>query len=289
MPNTEKILSAPYNDLYIYYIQGCVNPDNEITGDDFIGNWQEDDFSFLFFSASSRNKVEKILETQPELILLDQFNMTYEEWQGGRLTPFQIGNFYIIPPWEKRFSSVPCALQPAPCKLTLEIILDPGVVFGTGTHPTTHDCLELLEFLCYEEKIETVLDLGTGTGILALAAGKLGCKRTLGLDFNFLAAKTAKRNIELNQLDDRILIFQGKAQDFIDLSADLVIANIHYDVMKDLITSDGFLQKKWFILSGLLRSQARDITYKLSQLPVNILKSRERDNIWHTFMGRAKE
>jgi len=287
MPNTEKFLSSPYNDLYIYYIQGCVNPDNEITGDDFIGNWQEDDFSFLFFSASSRNKVEKILETQPELILLDQFNMTYEEWQGGRLTPFQIGNFCIIPPWEKKLSSSqqPTANSPMP----LEIILDPGVVFGTGTHPTTHDCLELLEFLCYEEKIETVLDLGTGTGILALAAGKLGCKRTLGLDFNFLAAKTAKRNIELNQLDNRILIFQGKAEDFIDSPADLVIANIHYDVMKDLITSDGFLQKKWFILSGLLRSQARDITYKLSQLPVDILKSRERDNIWHTFMGRAKE
>ncbi len=269
-----------------------MNPDNQITGDDFIGNWQEGDFSFLFFSASSQNKVENILKIQPELILLDQFNMTYEEWQGGRLTPFQIGNFCIIPPWEKKFTSAPenfgSLISHAPCPPPLEIILDPGVVFGTGTHPTTHDCLELLESLYYEENIETVLDLGTGTGILALAAGKLGCKNTLGLDFNFLAAKTAKRNVELNNLDDSILIFQGKAHDFIDLPADLVIANIHYDVMKDLIASDGFLNKKWFILSGLLRSQARDIHYKLSQLPVDILKSRERDGIWHTFMGRKK-
>jgi ribosomal protein L11 methyltransferase len=118
-----------------------------------------------------------------------------------------------------------------------------------------------------------------------LAAARLGCNSALALDFNFLAAKTAKRNIELNGLEDKILAFQGRAEDFIAYPADLVIANIHYDVMKELVAAEGFLSKKWFILSGLLRTEARDIAYKLSRLPVNILKTRERDGVWHTFFG----
>ena len=76
--------------------------------------------------------------------------------------------------------------------------------------------------------------------------------------------------------------------EFIDSSLDLVIANIHYDVMKHLITSQGFLKKKWFILSGLLRSQARDIRFRLSRQPVRILKTWEGDGIWHTFFGETR-
>ncbi|OQY54201.1 MAG: hypothetical protein B6245_21605 [Desulfobacteraceae bacterium 4572_88] len=85
----------------------------------------------------------------------------------------------------------------------------------------------------------------------------------LALDFNFLAMKTTKRNIEINQMKDRILAIQGRAEDFMDCSADLMIANIHYDVMKRLIETEEFLRKKWFILSGLLRNEARDIAWKL--------------------------
>ena len=66
---------------------------------------------------------------------------------------------------------------------------------------------------------------------------------------------------------------------------DLFIANIHYDVMKTLILQDNFYKKKWFILSGILRSQARDITGMLARSPVNILKNWEHDGTWHTFCG----
>lgn len=267
----------PYQDLHIYYLQGRILPCDDLLGSSFIGNWEEEGFSFLFFSSPAHDRVEAVLSRQPELILLDQFRMTYEEWQGGRLAPFEIGNFFIVPPWVKNLD--------LPRNPKLKIILDPGVVFGTGTHPTTHDCLEMLEQLCSEHTVGSVLDLGTGTGLLALAAARLGCPRTLALDFNFLAAKTAKRNIELNGLEDRVLAFQGRAEDFIAYPSDLLIANIHYDVMKELVAADGFLFKKWFILSGLLRTEARDIAYKLSRLPVKLLKTRERDRVWHTFFG----
>jgi len=75
------------------------------------------------------------------------------------------------------------------------------------------------------------------------------------MDFNFLAAKTTRLNILHNRLEDRILSVQGLAEDYISSKADLLITNIHYDIMKDLIVSPGFLTKKKFILSGLLKSQ----------------------------------
>ena len=82
----------------------------------------------------------------------------------------------------------------------LSILLDPGLVFGTGTHPTTRDCLDALELAAGSKKFNTVLDLGTGTGLLALAAAKLGSKGVVAADLNLLAAKTAERNVKLNHL-----------------------------------------------------------------------------------------
>ncbi|MCP4350360.1 MAG: methyltransferase [Desulfobacterales bacterium] len=276
---------SPLNDLYIYYIQGDAEHYTETAWDDFIGNWKEDNFSFLFFSRPSHDKVEKLLKLRPELILLDHYHMTYEEWQGGKVEPFKIGSFFISPPWNTQEAED----KRAGSDSEFHIVLDPGVVFGTGTHPTTRDCLELLEQVCSEENIETVLDLGTGTGLLAIAAASMGCPRTVAVDYNFLAAKTARKNTVLNRLEHKILVARGKAEDFTDYPADLFVANIHYDVMKHLVNSEGFLCKKWFILSGLLRSQARDVAFKLSQLPVTILKQQEQDGIWHTFLGRIKD
>ena len=171
------------------------------------------------------------------------------------------------------------------CIQTLPILLDPGVVFGTGTHSTTHDCLEALEIVFREESPMSALDLGTGTGLLALAAARLGCTRTLAVDINFLAAKTAEKNIRLNYMHDRVVVVQGKAETFIDHPAELIIANIHYDVMERLIRSDGFWGKKWFILSGLLRSEAKNVSYLLAQRSSRIIKHWESKGIWLTFFG----
>ena len=113
----------------------------------------------------------------------------------------------------------------------------------------------------------------------------LGCHTILAVDNNYLAVQTARRNIRLNQLQDRILAVQGMAENCIDISADLMIANIHYDVMRHLIASPGFMAKKYFILSGLLRSQAEDVELYLDNCSVDILNSWSPDGIWHTFLG----
>ncbi|MBT3312360.1 MAG: methyltransferase [Desulfobacterales bacterium] len=272
---------SPYQLLHIYYLKGSLIAGELNLGNNFIGNWEEDGFSFLFFSKPSPGKVEDLLNEQPHLEFIDKYNMTYEDWHGEKIKPLRVGNFLISPPWdlpeennEKNDGE-------------LRIILDPGVVFGTGTHTTTHDCLEAIEIAFNSDKIETAIDIGTGTGLLGIAAARIGCKKTLALDFNYLASKTALRNVRLNYLQDRIIVVQGMAEDFIDTRVDLLVTNIHYDVMKKLIISDGFLFSKFFILSGLMRSQARVIADILDKLPVEIIKTWERDGIWNTFLGKV--
>jgi len=142
-----------------------------------------------------------------------------------------------------------------------------------------------MEFAFRFDSYSSALDLGTGTGLLALAAARLGCWKILAVDLNLLAIETALNNIRRNRLEDRILAIQGMAQDFMNIDADLVIANIHFPVMKKLIAAEAFLSKKGFILSGLLRSQARDIQADLSDKPVRIIKKWELEGIWYTFFG----
>ena len=273
--------ACPYRDLYIYYLQGRLNPSGELFQDNFIGNWEEEDYTFLFFSSPAQREVEDLLHTQPHLTFLDSFEMSYDQWQSETFTTIHHGRFCILPAWEAQGN---INQQPESAKKT--ILLDPGVVFGNGRHPTTCDCLDALELAFAPLGPETILDLGTGTGLLALAAARLGAKRILAVDLNPLAVKTAQKNVLLNECNGSVLVAQGRAEDCVDLAADLVIANIHYDVMRQIVHSRGFLQKKQFILSGLLRSEARALAETLEKLPVQVQNMWTHDGIWHTFYGK---
>jgi ribosomal protein L11 methyltransferase len=270
-------LRNPYENLYIYYLEGQINSDALLYQDDFLGNWEEDQFSFLFFSKPNPDAIGRLLNTDRHLTLIDHYHMSYAQWQGGEPEPIKIGNFSIIPPWLASQADYSCTGG--------SILLDPGVVFGTGTHPTTRDCLEALEMAFMRAPIRTVLDLGTGTGLLALVATALGGQKTLAVDMNLLAARTAWRNVRLNCFQANILITQGDAKNFMDLPFDLVVSNIHYAVMKDLLGAPGFCAKRFFILSGLLRSEAKDIRQRLHRIQARIIETWEQDGIWHTFFG----
>jgi ribosomal protein L11 methyltransferase len=216
-----------------------------------------------------------ILADFPELKLLDEYEMTYAQWQGGNVEPVRIGRFLLNPTW----------IKASPGENDIAITLDSGVVFGNGTHTTTQACLEAIDIACSGGKAKTMLDLGSGTGILALAAARLGCEKILAVDYNYLAAKTARLNVSLNDLDNNILVVNGKAEEHLAVATDLLVANIHYDVMKELVRSEGFLRQKWFILSGLLRSESEKILGFLKSQPVLILKTWNQDEIWHTILG----
>ena len=82
-----------------------------------------------------------------------------------------------------------------------------------------------------------------------------------------------------------ILTIQGRAEQFARRPVDLLVANIHYDILQQLITEENLARKKWFVLSGLLRSQARDVEHRLANLPVTLLRQWECEGTWFTYMG----
>lgn len=281
--NSQEDTSAgPYQELFIYYLKGRLKPDSKVLPDNCIGNWEEEEDSFLFFSRPACEQIEKLLSRQPQLSHIDSYHMPYEQWLGEVFSTFAHGRFRVIPPWESS-PERNCTHDEK-----LSILLDPGLVFGTGTHPTTRDCLEALELAAGSKEFTTVLDLGTGTGLLALAAAKLGSNGVVAADLNFLAVKTANRNVRRNHLQNSVVTVQGRAEDMIAFPADLVIANIHYNVMRRLVTDRGFLSKKRFILSGLLRSEAKDIAEILARHRVKIIKQWAHEGIWYTFYGQIK-
>jgi ribosomal protein L11 methyltransferase len=271
------VKSNPYQDLYIYYLSGRFRPGRAFNPEHYIGSWEEGEFSFLFFTRPNMALVEATVNRLAGLELLDHYHMTYEQWQGGGIVPRRIGRFVISPPW----------FEVGKKNADTTIVLDPGVVFGTGTHPTTLDCLEALQLVFEDTPIRSALDLGTGTGLLALAAARMGCSKVLAVDLTLLAARTAQKNVRLNGLSTRILVAQGDAEKFMDFTSDLVVTNVHYDVMKNLIGTSGFLKKKRFILSGLMRSEAARIESAMADLPVEIIRRWNQDGIWHTFYGAS--
>lgn len=270
-------MPGPYAELFIYQLEGRLDAHTAIEAASYLGHWQEDASTFLFFSAPMAAEVEGILRRQPHLRLLDSTRMSYDEWQGVLTGAERVGRFHFIAPWED--APPPDANDPD----GIAIQLDPGLVFGAGTHPTTRDCLQALELAAGSACIKTVMDLGTGTGILALAAAKRLGAKVLAVDLNLLAAQTAARNVRLNRLSDRILVAQARAEDAIAGPADLVAANLHGEAMLRTMDAPGFRSKRCFILSGLMRSDAKEARRRLSVLGIGVREEWVREGVWHTY------
>ncbi len=272
-------MTNPYEKLFIYYFEGIPQITKKLEATPtFLGSWVDDSVAFLFFSAIGKTHIEQIEKENAMVRLIDTYEMTGEQWHGDKIEPYYINELCICPPWD-----VPQTLK----KDEKPILLDPGVVFGTGRHQTTEDCLYLIHRLCTKNNIETVLDIGTGTGLLSLGAAALGCKTILACDFNYLAVKTTRNNILINHVEDQVIAFQARGEEMMSLSCDLLVANIHYDVMRHMIESPFLMDKKWFILSGLLNSEAKKVMASLFQKKVHIIERRCPDGVWNTILGKV--
>ncbi len=153
----------------------------------------------------------------------------------------------------------------------LIVELDPGLAFGTGTHETTRMCIQALEK--YVDENSVVFDIGTGSGILAIAAAELNAKKAIGVDLDPVAIDSAKQNVSYNKLDN-IEIRHGNLLDVIEGKANIVVANIIAEIIM-ILTPDvvNCLEKDgYFITSGIIKDRVSDVVSKLKQYGFEILE-----------------
>lgn len=274
MDQPTHIPLLPDTMLSIYCLKGDL-AHLTFRGEGFLGNWEEDGYCFLFFRQPADEEIDILLAAHPGVTLEDRFSMSYRDWQGGFEGPVKIGRFLLTPPGLKLVGSAD----------EISLRFDPGLVFGNGTHPTTLACLKAIEIACAGGKVDRMLDLGTGTGLLALAGVSLGCGEVLAVDYNMLAASTAARNIRLNNYQHRALAVNGLAQSFGDLSSDLLVANLGYPVMEELLQAEYLQRHRWLVLSGLQNDEAEKILNTLAERHAPVLKHWHDERVWHTILA----
>jgi ribosomal protein L11 methyltransferase len=275
----ENSVMPPPEKLYVYEIEGRVNPPPELTAQDFLGCWREGSCSYLFFSAPREQEVKSWLAADPARgRFLSVTDLNYSDWEAGQaLKPTRVAGFYLCPIWEMP--------QPEPGDLTLR--LEPGLAFGSGYHPTTRLCLSLLRQVFQTDTPNRVLDLGTGTGVLSLAALALGARQVIAVEYNDLAVHTAARNVRHNAREPDIFQIHGDARDFAYLPADLALANIHLDVLLDLLNLPEFFNKKWYIFSGILGNQAERFLSSLAATPLEPMTVLD-ENLWYAVLAVSR-
>ncbi|MFQ5873304.1 MAG: 50S ribosomal protein L11 methyltransferase [Dehalococcoidia bacterium] len=204
--------------------------------------------------ASRRSRVDlgiRLLRLIRPLGPLMERQVSEEDWASAWREHFHVlhvGERIVICPTWRSYSARPGEVV---------VRLDPGMAFGTGLHPTTRMCLELLERLVWAGM--QVLDLGTGSGILAIAAAKLGVDRILALDTDPVAVRVAADNVSLNAVDRQVTVAEGTLS--VDdrtpkFCHDLVVANITAKTVSDLAPAMvGQLKPGGLIIAGGILDQ----------------------------------
>lgn len=248
---------------------------------DFYGFEQFDDQLIAFvekprYNDANREYIEQLVAVWPGASFQETEDIPEQNWNETweqSIQPQRIGPFLVKPTWSGE--------QPSADEILLEI--DPKMAFGTGYHATTRLMLKQLSGM--ELKGKRVLDAGTGTGILAIAAVKLGAKQAVGFDVDPWSEVNARENALINQADDKIVIrFGGMEQVDDEEIFDVTLANINRNVILELIpdlvkhTSEGGI----ICLSGLLDSDEDIIRSRLKDEPVEVVDFRQEEE-WILF------
>lgn len=264
-----------YDRLYVYHLDkknicGFTDPD-------LIGVWIEDETAILFFHKEKSAVIDRLCHRCSASVVY-QAELGYEEWEAGvTITSFATKTLHIRPVWE------PAADIPAG---EHEIILDPSVIFGSGFHATTRLCLETLELLLMESGlvVNSVLDLGTGTGLLAIAAAKLGVKRVCALDNNPLAIEVARKNVALNSCEKRVDVqCFDLMKGLPDMEFDLVITNLYKGLLIHLFDQDAFWHDSIYLVSGFIPSMEEELLAALPARKVHMLHRANSDQ-WRLWL-----
>ena len=211
--------------------------------------WGNTDVVGLYDAETDIDELKSILNLEQYSYKIEQLedNDWEREWMDN-FHPMQFGKrLWICPSWRE-----------IPDPNAVNVMLDPGLAFGTGTHPTTALCLTWLDSLDLNNKI--VIDYGCGSGILAIAALKLGAARVIGIDIDPQAIQASHDNAERNKVSEKIELYLAKDIPN-NLQADVVVANILAGPLKDLKPQISKLVKPSgeLGLSGILANQSQSV------------------------------
>ena len=252
-----------YSRLYTYHLDLKNLP--AIDDPDLIGAWIEDDPAVLFFHRPKKQLVKKLCETSGAKLIYEA-DLDYTDWEAGReIGAFTVDGLTVAPVWEQAAA---------------DISLDPSVIFGSGFHPSTRLCLEgLLKYTASPEiTINTALDLGCGTGLLAIAAAKQGVGRITACDNNRLACQVANANCLANGVQDRVAVLEADLRrQCPDTRVDLVMANLYKVLILELFDSPDFGQARLYLLSGFIAGMEEDLLAALPQGGITFLERRRND------------
>ena len=205
------------------------------------------------------------------LLALSIADVPDEEWarrSQAHLTPIRVGRIVVSPPWHATPYPSSYILEPAPLEIRhsadLVIVIDPSTGFGTGHHETTRLCLSLLQ--SFELAGRRVIDVGTGSGVLAIAAAKLGASSVVAFDEDPEALRNARENVARNDVSSRVDVQEAELGTFRGNAADVVVANLtgaviqkHARQLAALVAPGGRL-----IVSGFSVAEAVPVTGALA-------------------------
>lgn len=223
---------------------------------------------------------EKLKESLPDCTA-EQKTVCDDDWKDKwkeYFKPAKVTDRLVVKPtWEE--------YEKTDGELVIEI--DPGMAFGTGTHETTSLCLELIEK--YMKPGDDVLDVGCGSGILAIAAGLLGANNVLGIEIDPVAVEIGKSNVALNGLSENVKVVYGDLTKGVDFMADLVAANLMADIVK-ILSKDVAKHIKpggIYISSGILAELAGDVGSVIEKCGFEIEEVRVKGE-WCAIAARPK-
>lgn len=241
---------------------------------------EEDNINEILTYINEKMDELKELGIDTGLAKVESEKMFEEDWANNwkkYYKPTKVGQKIVVKPiWEE--------YQEQGDEKVIE--LDPGMAFGTGTHETTRMCIQSLEE--YVKADSTVFDVGCGSGILAIAAAKLGAKMAVGVDLDPVAVESAKENVGYNNLDN-IQILYGNLVEVIDGKAEIVVANIIAEVIciltedvKRVLKDNGY-----FITSGIIHDRVEMVTKKLEETGFEVIEI-NKDGEWNCIVAKVR-
>lgn len=264
---------APGTTLHVYGVEGDP-PGGEVLAviPGLVGVLDEEGWSYLVFTEPAAPALARA-----GVAVGYEASLRYEEWLDGEaLEPLAVAGLVVVPPW----------CEPPEDAAGRSLLMEHSLAFGTGAHPTTRRCLELLARLFRDEgPPETLLDLGCGTGLLSLGGLRLGAGRAVGCDTSRLAVEVARRNAIRNGLETRARFLLAGARE-VDVEAEVIVANLPPAAASELLAHPGLGRCRAALLSGLLRSHALAIE---ASLPPEVeLVEVHVDGAWHTALLRPR-